>query len=478
MPVAAARGGGFSEPLPSFELPPVSLTPQQVTKNREVFTTDRAPPPPISKETREEREEAENAPTLPPEEQLSEADIEAIEVVDDLDAPSRRNLALVPEVDSAERASAAAARRESAPGPFTGLSARASQVDVARASDFEGPASATGVDLEGVETLAPLDPPARQKLARFAKVQHISKGKHVGGFAMALIVVGEADVSAPLADTSAQRLKAGSILRIKGTLGDSFPLRLVAATDEVAIATWDAAVTDAAFEGHTKLDQELRRASDRIQARVAVSMGPLAERLDPSLREMFLNQLDVRALAPFDTLVDIGKPVPGILLVATGEVELLVDDQVRGVVSSGEFVFANEVLGGGKAPHMARAGATGALVLHAGRMAAQELLVTCPPLLDISRACNRVGPSRRGSRFTETLPSVSDRRRRSLPSEALRCPPRPRSEVRTIARLATPWGGHRPCVVETIFGRLGASRLRTESRFVQVRPVSRCARAG
>jgi len=59
------------------------------------------------------------------------------------------------------------------------------------------------------------------------------------------------------------------------------------------------------------------------------------------------------------------------------------DGKVAGVVGSGEFLFPTEVLGGGNAPNTARAGSGGALILFGDRKIAQELLVTCPPLLEV-----------------------------------------------------------------------------------------------
>jgi hypothetical protein len=72
-----------------------------------------------------------------------------------------------------------------------------------------------------------------------------------------------------------------------------------------------------------------------------------------------------------------------LLLVGLGELELVKDRAVVGAVSSGAFLFPTEVLGAGSAPLTARAGAGGALILFGDRRIAQELLVTCPPLLEV-----------------------------------------------------------------------------------------------
>jgi hypothetical protein len=66
-------------------------------------------------------------------------------------------------------------------------------------------------------------------------------------------------------------------------------------------------------------------------------------------------------------------------IVGCGRVEL----DNGGGASPGEFLFAAEILGGGKAKESARAGKTGALVLFAPRSVAHEMLVSVPPLLEI-----------------------------------------------------------------------------------------------
>ncbi|RYZ57520.1 MAG: hypothetical protein EOP08_17105 [Proteobacteria bacterium] len=49
----------------------------------------------------------------------------------------------------------------------------------------------------------------------------------------------------------------------------------------------------------------------------------------------------------------------------------------------GDFVFPEGVLTLAPSPVPFKAGPEGALILTASRSAAQELLVTCPPLLEI-----------------------------------------------------------------------------------------------
>ncbi len=120
-----------------------------------------------------------------------------------------------------------------------------------------------------------------------------------------------------------------------------------------------------------------------MQTLVGITIGPLGERLDMSIREQVVSKLKMRPLIPAEIVVNKGESVPGLLLVGIGELELMRGDEIAGVVGSGEFLFPTEVLGMGDAPYTARAGKGGALVMIGDRGVAQELLVTCPPLLEV-----------------------------------------------------------------------------------------------
>ena len=138
-----------------------------------------------------------------------------------------------------------------------------------------------------------------------------------------------------------------------------------------------------AFRSIPWVEEDLRAAADRVQTLVGITIGPLGERLDASIREEIVGRLTMRPLIAGEVVVNEGDAVPGLLLVGIGELELVKGDEVVGAVSSGDFLFPTEVLGAGSAPSMARAGAGGALVMFGDRRVAQELLVTCPPLLEV-----------------------------------------------------------------------------------------------
>jgi hypothetical protein len=96
-----------------------------------------------------------------------------------------------------------------------------------------------------------------------------------------------------------------------------------------------------------------------------------------------MSRLELRVFAAGDVVVEKGKPVPGLVILGVGELELADGDTVKQTLGSGEFLFAEAVLGAGPAPLTARAGKGGALAMCASRGVAQELLVTCPPLLEV-----------------------------------------------------------------------------------------------
>ncbi len=241
------------------------------------------------------------------------------------------------------------------------------------------------VDLSRVEALSDLPDDARAAFARAAVVRDLARNEEIGGFALALIVGGSLDVAAMVVDTIARRLETGAIVRSRGTIDHVAPVRLVAASGPARVATWEERAVEEAFRTCPWVEHELRATSDRIHAEVGVTMGPLGKRLDPVLRAGVIAKLSLRVLGELEVFAMRGEPIPGILVVGAGELELVGDDGAPQAVPlrAGDFLFPNEVLRAAPAPNTVRAAKGGALILMAQRGAAHELLVTCPPLLEI-----------------------------------------------------------------------------------------------
>ena len=250
----------------------------------------------------------------------------------------------------------------------------------------DAPAIGNGLDLEAVEAFADLPDDARSAFAAAATLHTLGDSEEIGGFALAYIVDGAVDVAATMVDATAARLVKGAVLRARGTTDENVLIRLIGVTGSASniVATWSDTAVDTAFKSIPWVEEDLRAAADRVQTLVGITIGPLGERLDQSLREQILGRLTMRPLLAGDVVVKAGEPVPGLLLVGIGEIELVdANDKVTGIVGSGDFLFPTEVLGAGAAPSTARAGSGGALVMFGDRNVAQELLVTCPPLLEV-----------------------------------------------------------------------------------------------
>ena len=265
-----------------------------------------------------------------------------------------------------------APRREVEPPP----------VEAEAAAPAAPAAAAAKLDLDAIEAFADLPDDARTAFAAAAKVSTLDEGEEVSGFALAFILEGTVDVAATMVDAPAARLSAGAVLRSRGTTDEGVPMRLIGVQSGI-VATWTDAEVEDAFRTCPWVEEDLRTAADRMQTLVGVTIGPLGERLDASIREEIIGKLTMKTLLAGDVVVTQGEPMVGLILIGVGELELMDGDKVAGVVGSGEFLFATEVLGGGDVPRTARAGAGGALILYGDRHIAQELLVTCPPLLEV-----------------------------------------------------------------------------------------------
>jgi hypothetical protein len=214
-------------------------------------------------------------------------------------------------------------------------------------------------------------------------VRRCSKGETIDSFALVFMVSGEAHVMAAGAASAATTIGDGRVLLARGTLETTIGLRLICASPKAVIATWDAAAVEAAMGSCPWVEDELKGAADPVQAMAGASLGALGERLSPDLRAGIIGRLTMRTFAENDTIVTEGVPVPGILLVAVGNVDLVANQVVTTQITAGHFVLPAEALSAGPSPATARAGPGGALVFAADRKTSQELFATEPLLLEL-----------------------------------------------------------------------------------------------
>ena len=236
-----------------------------------------------------------------------------------------------------------------------------------------------------LDALGQLNPAQREALLQAATIESLAAEEEVTVAGLAFIITGQASIQATIAEASAGVLHAGELLYAKSPIAETVSLRLVAEAEPTQIALWDAKTAEEALAASPELHERLKVASARVQAIVGCSMGAMGERLDESLRSLAIERLETRILQPNEVLASAGLPVPGMVIIGVGTVDLDDDDadRVREKLVAGDFLFATEVLGAEAAPATARAGAKGAVVLFGGRAVAHELLLTCPPLLEI-----------------------------------------------------------------------------------------------
>jgi hypothetical protein len=241
-----------------------------------------------------------------------------------------------------------------------------------------------GVDLSEVRGLQDLPSSARRILSRRARIEQLAAGEEVCFFAVALVVRGWVSLMPAIVDAACASAVVGEVVFTEGTLAEGVALRAVAGENGTRVAVWDShALVEATVDCPALLD-DLRLMADGFQALAGASLGPIGERLDDALRSMVTARCEVRALSSGETLVEGGRPVPGLHIIGGGEVELVDrDGKVLSTHGAGEFLFSAQVLAGGPAPCTARAAGSGALVLFAPRMVAHELLVSVPPLLEL-----------------------------------------------------------------------------------------------
>ncbi|WP_433930634.1 hypothetical protein AB3662_41800 [Sorangium cellulosum] len=242
----------------------------------------------------------------------------------------------------------------------------------------------TGRDIEQVEAFADLPEEMHDELAHAAQVDDLAPDEELAVHGAALVLSGSAAVCASIVDVPAERAAIGALVPSRGTLEDGIPLRVVAGAGGARVAIWDQATIDNALRTCPWVIDELRTVADRIQSLAGATMGPLGE-LEESLLRRVMGRLRVRGLVPGEQLVHAGNPMPGLVIIGAGALDL-VDERSHAAIGAarpGELLFASELLGGEPAPSIARAAGGGALVLIADHPVLRELFESTPELLSI-----------------------------------------------------------------------------------------------
>jgi hypothetical protein len=242
----------------------------------------------------------------------------------------------------------------------------------------------TGSDLDQVDTFADLPEEMHEALARSARVDDLAPDEELAGFGAALVLRGKATVCTTIVDTPAHHAVIKTLVPSRGTLAEGIPLRVVAGAGGARVAIWDQAIIDEALRTCPWVLDELRATADLLQALAGATMGPLGELEEEPLHRI-LSRLGLRCLQPEEPIVYAGNPMPGLVVVGAGTIELVEEksEQVIGSASSGDLLFAAVLLSGQPAPAIARASASGALVLLGEHPVLRELFESTPELIQL-----------------------------------------------------------------------------------------------
>ncbi len=281
-----------------------------------------------------------------------------------------------------ELAASAGARAHRATS-FEGRAKGNGRAAATKPSSAPAPGAGLGVSLLDVRGLQDLPEEAQAALAESARTETLDVAEELNGFAVALVLEGKVSIMPAIADAVCAEAAVGDVVFTHGHLADGVELRVVASVEGTRVAYWNAETLDAQSANCPWVEDDLKTIADRFQALAGAAMGSMGDRLDDNLRAMVTDRCQVMALGPKENLLEQGEVVNGMYVVGAGHVELVEPDGSTVQLHPGDFLFAAQVMGGGVAPATARAGNGGALLLRADRMAAHELLVSVPPLLEI-----------------------------------------------------------------------------------------------
>ncbi len=241
------------------------------------------------------------------------------------------------------------------------------------------PVRISNVELRGVEPFAQLPEEVQRALVRTAIIEDLVPGEARTAFGAVLVVAGEATVCAVNLDVPVKLAPPRSFIATRGSLSTPVPLRIVGSSSGATISRWSVDAFNQALEPHPQAAQDCRSASDALQARVGLTLGALAE-VDLTTREAMLERLEVRALEPEEIITEEDGPMPGLVFVVGGSVEILEGDPAVVVadVRPGDLLFPEALWAGAAAPLRARAAASGALLLVGERKLALDFAENVP----------------------------------------------------------------------------------------------------
>ncbi len=250
------------------------------------------------------------------------------------------------------------------------------------------PPSLGSVPLEDVDPFGDLPPDVQQHLVEIAVTRTLAADEALSGFGTALLIEGEAVLTATGSEAPASRAVRGTLVPARGSISEAVEIRLVAGPDGATVASWERGALEEAFKSCPWVMEEITERAERLQALAGATLGPLGQ-VDEISRNQLLDQLGVRVAQPGQAVAAQGETLNGVALVCAGTIELLDDtDAPWKSLRPGDLLFARAVLEGRPAPCRARAGAGGALLLVGEQGLAQALIAESPSLATFLSSTN------------------------------------------------------------------------------------------
>lgn len=241
------------------------------------------------------------------------------------------------------------------------------------------PLRISNVELRAVEPFAALPEELQRALVRTAIIEDIAPGEARTAFGAVLVVTGEVSVCAVNLDVPVKLAGPRSFLSTRGSLANPVPLRILGSGSGATISRWSSEAFDETLNAQPRAQHDCRTSSDALQARVGLTLGALAQ-VDLATRDAMFERLDVRVIEPQETITEEDGPMPGLVFVVGGSVEILEGDPAVVVteVRPGEPLFPEALWAGAAAPLWSRASASGALLLVGDRKIGLDFAESVP----------------------------------------------------------------------------------------------------
>jgi hypothetical protein len=241
------------------------------------------------------------------------------------------------------------------------------------------PIRISNVELRGIEPFSQLPDEVQRALVRAAVIEDLVPGEARTSFGAVLVVAGEVSVCAVNLDVPVKVAATRSFIASRGSLAESVPMRILGGSSGATISRWSTETFEQALGAHPQATEECRRVSDNLQVRIGLTLGALAE-VDLGTRDDILARLQVRVLEPNEVITEEDGPMPGLVFVVGGSVEILEGDPAVVVadVRPGDLLFPEALWAGVAAPLRSRAATSGALLLVGDRKLALDFAESVP----------------------------------------------------------------------------------------------------